>query len=184
MCLSVALSLSVLSVCVCVHVQQEEQGKEVQILSVCETFQVPPPSLFFSLFLTFFLLFQPHFSPKVRGKRLWISHPPTPARTNLLMAPLVSNPCESVFSLGGTGAPCTTAPKMNTSQSRRAPPHSQVLCFGGTGPIHSPLIKHLPPPVPRRKNPTVKSTSSSLRPLSALLCLSLLSVRRKVCSFP
>lgn len=79
--------------------------------------------------------------------------------------------------------PCTTAPKMHTFQSWRAPPRSQVLCFGGTGPIHTPLIKHLPPPVPTKKNPTVKSTSSSLRPLSALLCLSLLSRKGKSVHF-
>jgi len=178
-CLWLCLCLSVsVSLCVCARAARRAGQGSANPQWVWDIPSASPFS-FFSLFLTFFLFFQPRFSPKVRGKRLWIPCPPTPTWTSLLMAPLVSNPCESIFFLGRAGAPYPTAPKVNTSQSRREPPSSQVLCFGGTGPIHTPLIKHLPPPVSTRKNPTVKSTSSCLRTLPALLCLSLLSCKEK-----
>lgn len=93
------------------------------------------------------------------------------------MAPLVSKPLQIYLLLRGSRWPLHHRSETEPFPGPEGTSRSQALCFAGTGPIHSPLIKHLLPPVATRKNPTVKANSQLLEDCH---CLSFLSCKKSL----
>lgn len=176
-CGSVSICVSVcFCLCACACTGRRAGQGNTNPLCVQDIPRASSPFSFSSFFLTFFLLFQPHFFPQSQREKAIDSLPSHPNPDNL-DGTFGSKPLQIYLLLRGSRWPLhhrsETAPFPGPEGTSR----SQALCFAGTGPIHTPLIKHLLPPVAIRKNPTAKANSQLLEDCH---CLSLLSCTKSL----